>query len=263
MIFEVEKGCFAYKGGREILHDVSFTVREGEILSILGSNGIGKTTLLKCMMGFLRWSSGRSMIDGKDITTLPERDIWKQIAYIPQAKGSKFSFTGLEMAVIGRSAHLGTFAQPKEEDIFLAEKALAEIGVSHLRDKLCSQMSGGELQMVLIARALTVEPKLMILDEPESGLDFRNQLIILELLEKLAHERQLSAVINTHYPVHAMKISDSTLILSKNGEYFHGKTEDTINVGNMHAAFDVNVHLNSVEIDNKWYNDMIPISVVR
>ena len=262
MIFEVEKGCFAYKGGKEILHDVSFTVREGEILSILGSNGIGKTTLLKCMMGFLRWRSGRSLIDGRDIATLPERDIWKQIAYIPQAKGSTFSFTGLEMAVIGRSAHLGAFAQPKEEDICLAEKALAEIGVSHLRDKLCSQMSGGELQMVLIARALTTEPKLMILDEPESGLDFRNQLIILELIKRLAHEKGLSAVINTHYPVHALKISDYTLILSKNGTYYYGEAKQIINTRNMHAAFDVNVFFNSVQIDNKWYDNMIPVSVV-
>lgn len=263
VIFEVEKGCFAYKGGRKILHDVSFIVKEGEILCILGSNGIGKTTLLKCMMGFLKWDSGRSLIDGQDISTLPERDIWRQIAYIPQAKSSVFAFTGLEMAVIGRSAHLGIFAQPKEEDIAVAEKSLSEIGISHLSDKLCNQMSGGELQMVLIARALTTEPKLMILDEPESGLDFRNQLVILDLLKRLAHEKQLSTVMNTHYPTHAMKISDKILMLSKKGEYFYGGTKEVINVENMRAAFDVNVHLNSQKVGDRWYNDMIPVSVVR
>jgi len=262
MKFEVRNGCFAYKGGREILKNISFTVEGGKLLAILGANGIGKTTLLKCMMGLLRWTCGRSLIDGKDISGLPPQKIWQKIAYIPQAKLSKFAFTGLEMALMGRSAHLGAFEQPKDKDIAVAENALEEIGVSHLRNKRCNQMSGRELQMVFIARALAVEPRLMILDEPESGLDFRNQLIILELLDRLVHEKKLSAVINTHYPAHAMKIADHTLMLAKQGRYFYGRTGDIINIDNMRSAFDVNVLVNSVEIEGRQYDDIIPMSVV-
>ena len=262
MKFEVQNGYFAYKNGKDILKNISFTVEEGKLLAILGANGIGKTTLLKCMMGFQKWRDGRSLVDGKDISRLPAKKIWQKIAYIPQAKSYKFAFTGLEMTLIGRSAHLGTFEQPKKKDIAIAEKALDEIGVSHLSNKPCNQMSGGELQMVFIARALATEPVLMILDEPESGLDFRNQLIILELLDRLVHKNKLSAVINTHYPIHAMKIADQTLILGKQGHYFYGRTGDVINIENMRMAFDVNVLLNSVEIGGRQYNNIIPISVV-
>ena len=262
MTFQVQNGSFGYPTGRRILHDISFEIHSGEVLAVLGSNGIGKTTLLKCMMGFLHWRSGESLLDGKNIALLSPGEIWRQIAYIPQAKAASFSFTGLEMATIGRSAHLGPFAQPSRKDIEIAEAAMREIGVLHLRDKPCSQMSGGELQMVLIARALATHPQMMILDEPESGLDFRNQLIILDLIDHLVHEKRLSAVINTHYPSHAMKVSDKTLMLCKDGSYCYGPTGEVINTDNMRKAFEVNVVINSVQIGGRSYEDMIPISVV-
>ena len=261
MKFEVRNGYFHYKNRPMLLEDISFTVPEGELLAILGPNGIGKTTLLKCMMGFLPWKSGHTLIDSENIGHLSARTVWKNIAYVPQAKGSTFSFTGLEMALLGRGAHLGTFAQPGIHDIAIAEEALNEIGIMYLRDKLCNQMSGGELQMVLIARALTTHPRLLVLDEPESGLDFRNQLIILNLLDRLVHEKNLSAIINTHYPSHALKIADSTLMLGRERQYFYGATEEVITVENMRTAFDVDVLINSVHYSGKTYEDIIPVSV--
>ena len=150
MIFRVENGCFGYKE-KQILKNISFTVGDGEVLSVLGSNGVGKTTLLKCMMGLLKWNSGHSYVDDQEISQMKHKDFWKKIAYVPQAKGAAFGYSALDMVTLGRSAHLGTFAQPGKEDRKAAEEAMEEIGVTYLRDKLCTEMSGGELQMVLSA----------------------------------------------------------------------------------------------------------------
>ena len=166
MIFEVKSGSFGYEKAH-ILNDISFEVQNGEVMSVLGPNGVGKTTLLKCMMGFLKWNRGQTCIDGTPLQQMKSKEIWRRIAYVPQAKGAAFSYSALDMVVLGRSAHVGTFGKPGKEDVSVALQAMEEIGILHLKDKLCTKMSGGELQMVLIARALTVFPEMLVLDEPE------------------------------------------------------------------------------------------------
>lgn len=186
MIFTVKDGCFGYANGRQILNHIHFEVQDKEILSILGSNGVGKTTLLKCTLGLLNWKSGETQIDGKSLRTMKHADIWKSIGYVPQAKLSAFSYTTEEMVLLGRNSHLKMLEQPGKRDREIAEKCMDRIGIGHLKGKLCSRISGGELQMVLIARALTAQPRLLILDEPESNLDFKNQLIVLETIKAFA-----------------------------------------------------------------------------
>ena len=232
MRFEVRNGSFGYKN-RKILNDISFSIEDGEILSVLGSNGVGKTTLLKCMMGLLHWEKGGTYIDDVELSQIRHKEVWQKIAYVPQAKGSTFGFSVLDMVMFGRSAHLGTFSQPTKEDREIAEQALEDLGITYLKDKICSEMSGGELQMVLIARALTIHPNMLVLDEPESNLDFKNQLIILETIEKLAREKNISAIVNTHYPDHALKISNKALILNRDGTNFYGNAAEVINEPNM------------------------------
>lgn len=262
MIFEIQKGCFGYGKDKNILQDISLRIKSGEVLAILGSNGIGKTTLLKCMVGFLKWRSGRSLLEGRDIEEISQKEIWKKIAYVPQARGSVFAFTGLDMTLIGRGAHLGTFTQPSDRDVEKALEVLKMVGAAHLRDRLCSQMSGGELQLVLLARALSAEPELLILDEPESGLDFKNQLVILELLRGLAKEQGISVILNTHYPIHALKISDKVLIINREHGYSFGKTREIISEESMRSAFEVNVFIGSIEVEQKRYDNVIPLSVI-
>lgn len=258
MKFEVINGNFGY-GSAAILHDVSFSLEGNQVLAVLGPNGVGKTTLLKCMMGLLKWNRGETRIDGLAMDTMSHSRIWKRIAYVPQSKGISLSYTALEMVLMGRSARLGLFAQPSREDTAIAEKAMEEVGITFLKDKQCSQMSGGELQMVLIARALCTQPEMLILDEPESNLDFKNQLVILDIVKQLSRERGIAAIINTHYPAHALKIADRALILNRDGSSFYGEAGETITEENMKKAFSVEVKIADYCYENIHYHNVIPI----
>lgn len=260
-IVEIEHGCFGYAKQPDVLKDINLRLETGRILAVLGPNGIGKTTLLKCMVGLLDWRSGRSLLYGKDIKTLSPKQVWSAISYIPQSHTFAFSFTGLEMVMLGRSAHLGTFEQPGKRELEMAEQMMERVGITRLAHKDCNRMSGGELQMVLIARALINEPKLIILDEPETGLDFHNQILVLDMVERLAHEEGISAVMNTHYPTNALSISDHALMLNRSGAFRYGKSDEILNEENISQAFDVNVAVNSFLYDGKLVRSVVPVSL--
>lgn len=261
MIFSVENGQFGY-GENKILHNVSFSLQESEVLTVLGPNGVGKTTLLKCMMGLLHWQQGRTLIDGKPLDQMKTSEIWSRIAYVPQSKGTALSYTAQEMVLMGRSARLGLFSQPTKEDYRAAQEAMEQVGITRLADKQCSCMSGGELQMVLIARALSSKPQMLVLDEPESNLDFKNQLIVLETIQRLSKEQGIAAIVNTHYPAHALKIADKALLLNYNGCCQFGPVGDIVNEKNMQKAFHVEVKILDFEYNEKNHKGVIPISIL-
>lgn len=261
MIFSVKNGQFGY-GEKKILQDVSFSLNESEVLTVLGPNGVGKTTLLKCMMGLLSWENGETLIDGKPMRLMKTSEIWQKIAYVPQSKGIALSYTALEMVLMGRSARLGLFSQPTKEDYLATEEALEQVGITRLAKKQCSCMSGGELQMVLIARALCSKPEMLVLDEPESNLDFKNQLIVLETIQRLSNEQGIAAIVNTHYPAHALKIADKALLLNYSGECQFGKVTDIVNEKNMQKAFQVEVKIFDFEYNKQKHKGVVPISIL-
>lgn len=261
MKFTIENGCFAYDASRTILQDVCVQLDGAEILTVLGSNGVGKTTLMKCMLGLLKWTSGRSCADGEDVRRIPHAQLWKRIGYVPQAKQAVFAYTAEEMVLLGRSAHLGLARQPRAEDRQIALNCLRDVGVERLKGRLISRISGGELQMVLIARALATQPEMLILDEPESNLDFRNQLIVLKTISDLRRERGLSFIVNTHYPEHAISISDKTLLLTGGGRSICGKTADVITEQNLRNAFAVDVCIRDLDVQNGKYTCVLPLKL--
>ncbi len=261
MILEVENGCFGYPKQEEILKNINLHLEKGHILSVLGPNGIGKTTLLKCMIGLLPWTSGRSILNGTDLCKMKSKDIWNTISYIPQAHSFSFSYTGLEMVMLGRSSHLGLFEQPGAQEIEMAEAMMEKVGITRLAEKDCNRMSGGELQMVLIARALINEPELIILDEPETGLDFHNQILVLNMIERLAHEEGISAIMNTHYPTNAMGIADEAFMMNRKGDRFYGTTDSILNEQNISRSFDVNVIVDEVSYKDRLIRNIIPVSL--
>ena len=208
MELAVSHGFFRYADDHPVLQDVDFSLDCSSILSILGRNGAGKTTLLKCLLGFERWNSGATLIDGVDIRNMAARTFWSRIGYVAQAKNTTLSFTVQDMVVLGRSVRLGAFAKPGKKDWQKVQESLELVGIAHLAQARCDQISGGQYQLALVARALAGDPQLLVLDEPESNLDYKNQLQVLKVLHQLKTELGIGAVINTHFPSHAIELSD-------------------------------------------------------
>lgn len=260
MKLEVSKGFFKFKKTDYILRDINFSLGDGDVLSVLGPNGVGKTTLIKCLTGLLPWTRGETFIDGKNISAMKEREVWSKISYIPQKRNFSFSYTGLEMVLFGSTSSLNIFERPSQKEIERAREVMKMIEIDHLADKVASEMSGGELQMVLIARSLLKEPKIIILDEPESGLDYKNQIIILDLIKKLS-ESGVIIVMNTHYPDHALKISNKCLLLNYDKTYKFGETREVLNRENLKKSFSVEVKIEKISFDGKDYESIIPLGI--
>ena len=261
-VLRIENGSFAYKGGPQILKDINVEVRAGEILAVLGPNGAGKTTLLRCMMDMLHWETGRSLLDGEDIRNMPASTLWRRMAYVPQARSAAASYTAFQTVLLGRSARIGAFSSPKEEDMKVAERVMKRLGIWELADKPCHAISGGELQMVLIARAMAAEPEILVLDEPESNLDFRNQLVVLDTMTSLAAEG-MACIFNTHSPAHALQRADKSLLLTKGGMSIYGPTKYVVSEDDIRSIFGVNAVIGDFEAEDSTVQSVIPVSISK
>ena len=264
-MLQVKDGNYFYKKkGRKkeqtflYNNDINFTLQPGEILSILGPNGAGKTTMLKCMMGLVKWERGETLLDGKVLSKMPQKDVWKIIGYVPQASKMTFSYSILDLVTMGRAVYIGAFQQPSQKDHEAAREALELVGISHLADQPCTAVSGGELQLALIARTLVAEPKILVLDEPESHLDIHKQKIILQTIKKLVKERGLACVINTHYANHAFYFGDKVLMVAKDQPIITGPVSQIMTEQNILDYFHIEVKRLRHEIDGQVYETMVP-----
>ena len=260
MNLTVEHGSFHYQKQAPIFEDIHFSVDSGEILAILGPNGAGKTTMLRCITGMLKWVTGQSLLDGEPIQTMTPKKLWSHMAYVPQAKAVSSAYTAFETVLLGRSSHLNAFSMPKAADVKKAEEAMQMLGISHLAEKKCSTISGGELQMVLIAKALASQPQVLILDEPESNLDFKNQLVVLDAVSHLA-QSGMTCIFNTHYPAHALQRADKALILSRGGNYVFGNTQTVVTEENIRSAFGVDAVIGQIETPGNLLSNVIPLNI--
>ncbi len=191
-VLEARDISFSY-GRNPVLQEITLECRPGEVLGILGQNGSGKTTLLRLLAGYLRPDYGTVRFrDGRDISTMATGDLARIRAVVGQSVGSYFDFPITDFVMLGRTPYLPRFGRETSHDFMIVEQALELTDTSHLQDRLVSQLSGGELQRVTIARALAQEPEILMLDEPTSHLDVRHQLEIMELLGELALLARLS-----------------------------------------------------------------------
>ncbi|WP_048102480.1 ABC transporter ATP-binding protein [Methanosarcina barkeri] len=245
LMLEVKSLAFSYGNG-PVFENVSFSLKKGEIMCILGPNGAGKSTLIKCIAGILQPAAGSVFIQGKDTASLGVRGIARHIGYVPQQNEVVFPFTVLDFVVMGRAPHLSMFASPGAEDIKLAKESLAMVGISDLAERPVANLSGGQSQMVLIARALVQKPALLLLDEPTSHLDFGNQVLVLETVQKLA-SLGMSIIMNTHMPDHAFLLGDRAAALSEGRLVAVGKVETVVTSKMMSSVYGVNVAVREIE----------------
>ena len=211
MLLQVQDLAFGY-GDRTGGAGVSFGLDAGEVLCLLGPNGGGKTTLFKTLLGLLPARAGRIGLDGTDLSRLPRTAIARTIAAVPQAHAAFFPFTVREVVVMGRASRLGPFSAPGPADEAAAERALARLGIGHLAETVYTEISGGERQLALIARALSGEPRLLIMDEPTASLDFGNQARVLGQVRRLARAG-IAVMFSTHDPDHALLCADRVVAL--------------------------------------------------
>ena len=265
MEIKTENVSFSYNrknsGNDCIFKNVNIDLKPGNIMAILGPNGSGKTTFLRCLMGMLKWTSGKSYFDGRDTSGLSSKEFWEKVSYVPQQRMATTGFTAFENVLLGRSGQVAFFGTPGKKDIEAAEKIMEELGIAEYRNRSCNSLSGGEFQMVLMAKALVSEPELLILDEPESGLDFRNQLIVLNTLDKLK-KKGISCIFNTHYPKHALQKADCSLILGGEEPIF-GETLEVVNEKNIESVFGVKAVINEMQVDGEIIKNIVPLYVTQ
>lgn len=233
-LFRVKNGAFS-RNQRSVFKGINFEIDKNEVLAVLGSNGVGKTTLIQCCIGLLRWEDGTSYLQDREIKTISHQELFSKISYIPQAKNLKIKLKVLDMILLGFNTKITTI--PKKEHIYKANEIIEDLEMTHLAQKTCDCLSGGELQMVVFARALVNDPLLVVLDEPESNLDFKNQDKVLKTLEFLK-DKGKSIIINTHYPQNAQRIADKILIMHKNQDCLMGDRQ-LINKDQLSKSFEV------------------------
>ncbi|MDR3283423.1 MAG: ABC transporter ATP-binding protein [Candidatus Methanoplasma sp.] len=258
MSFEVKNGGFGY-GCEYLFRNVNFKLEQNDVLATLGPNGTGKTTMLKCMMNILSWREGGAFLNEKDVCMFRRKDFCRKVAYVPQARAYAFDCSVIDMVMMGRTPHIGAFSEPSSKDMEVTEEKISQMGISKLAERSCAVLSGGELQMVLIARALASEPEVLIMDEPESNLDYHNQLKILNTVKRLSQD--MICIINTHYPEHALRVSNKALLLSKDGSADYGSTEDVITEESIGDVFSVNTAMGSVKAGEETLRYVLPISI--
>ncbi len=207
--------AFGYRG-HSVGRGVSLAVAAGEVLALLGPNGGGKTTLLKTLLGLLPPQAGAVVLDGRDLATIPVRERARLVAYVPQSHQGTFAFTAFDMVLMGRTAHGGLFARPGARDRAVAAVMLERLGIAHLSDRPVTMISGGERQLVLVARALAQEPRFIVLDEPTASLDFGNQGKVMRQIRGLAADG-LGLLFTTHDPNQALGHADRVALLRNGG----------------------------------------------
>jgi iron complex transport system ATP-binding protein len=258
MKFEVRHADCGY-GSVCILRDISLGIESGNILCLLGPNGVGKTTLFKSMLGFLKLKAGNVLIDGEDISTWSIKKTAKTIGYVPQVHTPPFPFTVLDVVAMGRVAHMGLFGTPSATDMSEAESALDRLGILGFKDKIYTEISGGERQMVLIARALAQHPKILVMDEPTSNLDFGNQIRVLTQIKALADDG-IAIVMTSHFPDHAFLCSTDVGLLKRDSSLIVGQAEDVVTEENLRAAYGVDVRIIRQQIgSHEWLKSCVPV----
>lgn len=249
MRFDAEELSFSYEG-KPVLNSASLSVKTGEVFFLLGPNGSGKTTLLKIMLGILRPLQGRVLLNNIDISAWPQKKLAAHIGYVPQNHTPPFAFSVLEVVLMGRTPYLSSFTVPSHEDLNISCNALETLGISHLKSRSYAAVSGGERQLVLIARALAQQPDFLIMDEPTSNLDYSNQHMVLDHISRLA-ENGIGILISSHVPDYALRYSTNAALMKDGTVVAAGLSRDVINSDSLKMLYGIHVKVVDVLLEEE------------
>lgn len=246
-IYEVDNISFRYPGyDRNVLNGVSVKLRKGEILCILGPNGAGNTTLLSCMAGLLKPASGSIRLCGRELKDMSEREIAKLTGYVPQIHVPSFDYRVIDFVLMGRAPHTGLFSRPSAAEEQHCRDVLESMGLGHITDKSYLDISGGERQQLLIARAVVQSPEAILFDEPTAHLDYGNQHRTLRRIKDMAAEGY-SVVITTHNPDHALLLGDQAAIVGKDGTVTQGHSSDILSEEKLSDVYGMDIRIRYIE----------------
>jgi iron complex transport system ATP-binding protein len=243
---EVRDLTFGYRRGLAVLHGVSFAAPEGSIMAVLGPNGAGKSSLLHAILGLLRPWAGEIRFFGKPLAAHSRRVLSRTVGLVPQREHVPFAFRVEEYLLLGRSPYLGLLAQPQEADFAAVDAALSRLGIAHLRGREVASLSGGEHQLVLMARALVQGAAIMLMDEPSAHLDLGNKHHILALMQRLAQEGH-TIVLSTHDPHIAAHVADRVLMLRRGEALFFGAPQEALTADRLSALYGTPLRVVQVE----------------
>lgn len=263
-LMEVKNASFSYDS-QDVFQNINFQVNPGEIFCIIGPNGCGKTTLLDCILGILKLKKGVILLNGKNINDIPPGDMAKQVAYVPQSHTKTFPYTVLDIVLMGRASYTGVFSSPSREDTVIAEQALKMVGLTKYKHRPYTQLSGGEGQLVMIARALAQRTPLIIMDEPTAHLDFKHELIVLETVVQLVKETGLSIIMATHFPNHAFYFENNhiaTTVALMNQMTFStcGSPSGVLSEENLKSLYNISAKVVAYRINDIELKQIIPLS---
>lgn len=242
MKLEVRDIACGYRAEKPVLEHITFSVQSGEVCCVLGPNGVGKSTLFRSILGTQPLKSGKVLIDGEDATKWGPTRLAKQIAYVSQAHIPPFPYAVKDVVMMGRIGQIPSGSTPSFDDFALVENALAAVGIEHLRDEVYTNVSGGELELVMIARALVQEPQLLVLDEPTAALDYGNAMRVIGKIRELASSG-LAILMTTHSPDHAFMCDSNVVLLQRELPMRWGRAVDVITERNMQQAFGISVKI--------------------
>ncbi len=243
-------GLRAGYGRGDILKDVNVSMDSGDFLCVLGANGCGKTTLLKTILGILRPTAGQVLLDGEDIHKMDVKQLARQIAYIPQAHVPPFPFTVRDVVLMGRTPFLGHLAMPRESDRKLVDDILEMLGIGWMADHSYTALSGGQRQMVVVARALAQQPRLLVMDEPTASLDFGNQYVVLSQMVQLS-KTGISVIMVTHDPSHAFFCANRVLAMKDGRVLDEGTPREVIVEAAMEEIYQTPVKIADIALSDE------------
>ena len=266
-LISVKGAGFSY-GSQVVFKDVNCAINDGEIFCIVGPNGCGKTTFLDCMLGLSRLAEGEILLEGLNIATVDISEIAKKVAYVPQSHEKTFPYMVREIVLMGRAAYTTWYGTPSEEDQEIADEALELVGLAHLKNKAYTQLSGGEGQLVMIARALAQQTQVIVMDEPTAHLDFRHEMNVLETIVRLARDENVAIVMATHFPNHAYYFENNLLnttvaLMSEANFSAVGRPSDVLSENSLKLLYNVNAKIVSCQLgDGLELKQIVPVSSI-